>query len=187
MSSLTDRDFKLFNTNLVEPFNIKSLQPSSYDLSLAGEFLVPIPGNRNHRHTVDLRKNNPRDFMEPVQFEEYVLEPGKCLLGSTIEVVKCPANLTARVDGKSSIGRLFMAIHVTAGVIDAGWRGQITLEIVNHGPWNITLYKGMPIAQLSYFTLSNECDLPYGSPELGSHYWGQMGPTAATGKRSTNG
>jgi dCTP deaminase len=179
MSAVSDSDFKKLNINLVEPFDPKRLQPSSYDLTLDGIFLKPIPGK-----SIDLRVDDPRLALERIESNEYVMKPGACLLGSTIEIVRCPNNLTARVDGKSSIGRLFLAIHVTAGVIDAGWEGQITLEIVNHGPWDITLWKGMPIAQLSYFELNRECETPYGSKALGSHYHGQRGPTSAVGKRA---
>lgn len=177
---LSDVDFKKLSSKLVEPFNESLLQPSSYDLTLSKELCIPIPG-RN----IDLRTDDPRNSMEPIQFSEYVLKPGKCLLASTVEVVKCPHDLSARVDGKSSIGRLFVAVHVTAGVVDAGWEGQITLEIANHGPWNIVLWAGMPIAQLSYFQLSTECETPYGSPRLKSHYHGQRGPTPAVGKRTS--
>lgn len=175
---LSDVDLKKLTTSLVEPFDIKLLQPSSYDLTLSNELRIPIPGKR-----IDLRKDDPRECMESIQFSEYVILPGKCILASTNEIVKCPHHLSARVDGKSSIGRLFMAVHVTAGVIDAGWNGQITLEIANHGPWEIVLWAGMSIAQLSYFQLTEICDTPYGSPQLGSHYNGQRGPTPAAGRR----
>ena len=178
---LTDSDFKRLNTKLIEPFNPKLVQPSSYDLTLFGEFLTPSSSSKYSR--IDLRTNKPQDYLTKVNFTETYLSPGECLLGSTNEIVKCPRNLTARVDGKSSIGRLFMAVHVTAGVIDAGWEGQITLEIVNHSPWEIVLWAGMPIAQLSYFELTGDCEVPYGSPELGSHYLGQRGPTAPVGER----
>jgi dCTP deaminase len=179
---LCDRDIVRLRTDLVEPFDSSAVQPSSYDLSLDSLFLKPIPNRR-----IDLRYTEPSEHMilSDIENEEdvLILRPGECVLGSTIEVVKCPTHLTARVEGKSSIGRVFLAVHVTAGVIDAGWNGQITLEIVNHGNWEIVLWKGMKIAQVSYFPLSGECDVPYGSSALGSHYFGQRGPTAASGKR----
>lgn len=177
---LSDYDIKKYGEKLVSPFSPSRVQPSSYDLSLDGVFLIP---KNMLNHSIDLRRDDPKDYMNRIESEEIVLNKGDCLLASTIEVVKCPNNLSARVEGKSSIGRLFLAIHVTAGVIDAGWEGQITLEVVNHGPWSIKLWKGMPIAQLSYFNLTTECDTPYGSSKLGSHYHGQRGPTASAGKR----
>jgi dCTP deaminase len=177
---LCDREIKLSGTELIEPFDLTAVQPSSYDLSLDSLFLIPKPGVK-----IDLRMDEPSEHMSRLDIEggEMVLCPGQCVLGSTIEVVKCPLHLTARVEGKSSIGRIFLAVHVTAGVIDAGWDGQITLEIVNHGNWDIVLWRGMKIAQVSYFPLSGLCDVPYGSSSLGSHYLGQRGPTAASGKR----
>lgn len=178
---LSDRDIKIYGSDLVDPFNDRSVQPSSYDLSLNNDFLFPRTDEADLK--VDLRIDSPADLMIKNDADEIWLQPGGCVLGSTIEVVKCPINLSARVEGKSSLGRLFLAVHVTAGVIDAGWEGQITLEIVNHGPWSIKLWKGMKIAQVSYFTLTTECDTPYGSSKLGSHYQGQMETTAAAGKR----
>lgn len=177
MTILNDADLIKLGTKIVEPFDETAVQPSSIDLTLEGEFLIPNDGAR-----IDLRYDEPRKSMTHVTSEEYVLKPGKCLLGSTQQVVRCPNDLSCRVEGKSSLGRLFLAIHVTAGVVDAGWEGQITLEIVNHGSWDIVLYKGMNIAQLSYFKLSGECLKPYGKSR-GSHYNGQMGPTACAGRR----
>ena len=95
----------------------------------------------------------------------------------------CPSDLVARVEGKSSLGRLFMAVHVTAGWIDSGFTGQITLEIVNHGPWVVVLWPGMPIAQINFARLTRPCLTPYGTPALGSHYQNQKGATSAVGKR----
>lgn len=175
---ISDKTIKKLNVKLVEPFDIECVQPSSYDLSLDRFLAHPIPG-RN----IDMRVDNPRDHMEFTEFDEHILRPGECVLGSTVEVVKCPLDFSSRIEGKSSLGRLFMAVHITAGVIDAGWCGQITLEIVNHGPWNIILYPGMKIAQLSYFQMDSACDVPYGSSSLGSHYNGQSGPTPSVGKR----
>lgn len=176
---LNDADFKRLTTSLVSPFRAELVQPSSYDLTLSDEIRIPKVGAR-----IDLRKDDPGQNMDSVTFVEHVVKPGCSLLASTVETVKCPRHLSARVDGKSSIGRLFMAVHVTAGVVDAGWEGQITLEIVNHGVWEVVLWAGMPIAQLSYFQLTGECQIPYGSSNLGSHYHGQRGPTPAVGKRS---
>lgn len=175
---LSDNELLLLREQLIEPFDAKSVQPSSYDVSLDDEILVPMQGR-----SVDLRLDDPADSMVRSRFKEYTLGPGQAILGSTTEIIRCPSNLSARVEGKSSLGRLFMSVHITAGVIDAGWDGQITLEIVNHGPWDLVLWAGMKIAQISYMTLTSPCKNPYGSQNLGSHYRGQRGPTAAFGKR----
>ncbi len=178
---LSDVDLIKMGENLVSPFNQARVQPSSYDLTLDGKFAIPTKNA-----VIDLRKDNPSDHMQFVTTKEIIVRPGDSLLGVTKEVVYCPTDLSARVEGKSSIGRLFLAIHVTAGVVDAGFRGQITLEIVNHGPWDIVLYEGMRIAQLSYFKMTTECATPYGSDKLKSHYLGQMGPTPSAGKRGSD-
>lgn len=178
MGIVSDRILKERGSELVHPFNLSQVQPSSYDLTLFGTIAVPVPGA-----TIDLRIDEPREHMEFLDFESYILKPGASILGATNEVVYCPNDLSARVEGKSSLGRLFMTAHITAGVIDSGFKGQITLEIVNHGPWNIVLWKDMRIAQLSYFSLTAPVDVPYGSPGFGSHYLGQMGPTPSAGRR----
>lgn len=178
MSILSDTDILARGPTLIYPFHTSHVQPSSYDLTLYGELLSPKAGSR-----IDLRYDEPADFMQRSPFEEYVIKPGECILGATNEVVYCPPDLSARVEGKSSLGRLFLTAHITAGVIDSGFKGQITLEIVNHGPWEIVLYRNMKIAQLSYFSLSSAVQTLYGSSKLGSHYNGQMGPTPAAGRR----
>lgn len=175
---LSDIDLKEIGPQLISPFKPCRIQPSSYDLSLSDKFAAPRPG-----YVVDIRKDSPSDYMHFYDAKETIVYPGRSLLAVTQEVIECPSMLSARVEGKSSIGRLFLAIHVTAGVIDAGFKGQITLEIVNHGPWEIVLYEGMRIAQLSYFTMTSPCETPYGSDKLNSHYLGQMGPTPSAGKR----
>lgn len=108
-----------------------------------------------------------------------MIHPGQMLLGSTIEYVKIPNWLAARAEGKSSLGRRGLAVHITAGFIDPGFEGQITLELVNHGPKSIVLTPGMPICQLALFRLSSRAARPYGHPDLKSHYQGQTGPTVA--------
>lgn len=179
MSILADIDLKNLGSQIIEPFDLKCVQPSSYDLALDKELAIPIPYK-----TIDLRVDEPKDSMNFIEFESYELHPGKSILACTKEIVRCPLNLSARVEGKSSLGRLFMSVHITAGVIDAGFRGQITLEIVNHGPWTIILWPGMKIAQVSYFSMTKECEIPYGSKKLGSHYLEQRGPTPSAGKRN---
>lgn len=180
---LSDGDLLVRGPALIQPFDAKQVQPASYDLTLHESILVPSLAGYNRE--VDLRKHNPRDLLESRQIQnEYKLLPGKCLLVSTQETVFCPLDLVARVEGKSSLGRLFLAVHVTAGWIDSGFTGQVTLEIVNHGPWVIVLWPGMPIAQINFGSLTQPCLTPYGTPGLGSHYQGQRGPTSASGNRN---
>lgn len=175
---LSDTELRKRGGELFEPFDPSCIQPSSYDLRLSNKLAVPIP----HR-VVDIRTDEPRNHMKFVDFDEYELYPRHSVLACTEEVVKCPHDLSARIEGKSSLGRLFMAVHITAGVIDAGFHGQVTLEIVNHGPWTLILWPSMSIAQISYFQLTGPCEVPYGSKKLGSHYLDQRGPTPASGRR----
>jgi len=180
---LSDSELLRLRHTLIEPFDAKCVQPASYDLSLHSEALaLPDPGVTS---IVDLRTDDPRSLMRPVELGEgYDLIPGACLIASTVEVIRCPDDIAARVEGKSSLGRLFLSVHTTAGWIDPGWRGQVTLELVNHAPWAITLWRGMKIAQINFTRMESPCAVPYGAPHLGSHYQGQQGPTAAIGRRS---
>jgi dCTP deaminase len=106
-----------------------------------------------------------------------ILHPGEFLLGSTIERVALPNDLVARLEGKSSLGRLGLLIHSTAGFVDAGWDGHLTLELSNVANLPITLYPGMKIGQISFFEMTTPADRPYGAAGLGSKYRGQRGPT----------
>lgn len=176
---LSDSDLIRRGPELISPFALDRVQPSSYDVLLFNQLAIPESPNR-----IDLRFDEPRKAMRFETFDEYVLRPGSAVLGCTEEIIKCPLDLSARIEGKSSLGRIFLSVHITAGVLDAGFHGQVTLEIVNHGPWDIVLWPGMPIAQVSYFVLTNQCNTPYGSDKLGSHYLGQLGPTPAAGRRA---
>ena len=179
---LTDRDIIALAPQLITPFDPQNVQPSSYDLTLYPELLIPTSGAELE---MDLDILEPAEHMVRVPItDRYVLKPGEAVLGATREVVNCPSTLSARVEGKSSLGRIFLAVHITAGVVDAGFCGQITLEIVNHGPWSIVLKPGMKIAQLTYFPMNGECAKLYGDERLGSHYNGQHGPTPASGRRA---
>jgi dCTP deaminase len=106
-----------------------------------------------------------------------MLHPGEFVLGSTAERVKLPTDLVGRLEGKSSLGRLGLLIHSTAGFIDAGWDGHVTLELSNIATLPITLYPGMKIGQISFLTMTTAADVPYGSAAVGSKYQGQRGPT----------
>jgi dCTP deaminase len=109
--------------------------------------------------------------------EPFVIHPGSFCLGSTLETVTIPNDIVARVDGKSSLGRLGLLVHATAGYVDPGWTGKLTLELSNQSQMPIALYYGMRIAQISFIELTTPVDRPYGSAELGSKYQGQTGPT----------
>ncbi|OPZ38214.1 MAG: Deoxycytidine triphosphate deaminase [Synergistetes bacterium ADurb.BinA166] len=175
---LSDTDLKKRGASIVEPFDPECVQPSSYDVALEGHLAIPKPYSR-----IDLRTDEPRDRMVFEKFTEFELHPRQAVLACTQEVVRVPHDLSARVEGKSSLGRLFLSVHITAGVLDAGFEGQVTLEIVNHGPWTIVMWPGMKIAQISFFKMTSVCETPYGSGKLGSHYLGQKGPTPAAGRR----
>ena len=180
-----DSEFFKRGESLISPFDPKRVQPASYDLGLQGELLVPALEFHPKPLVLDLRKHKPKEFMRSVKINEgFILMPGESVLGSTIETIHCPNDCVARVEGKSSLGRLFLAVHVTAGFIDPGFQGQVTLEIVNHGPWAVTLWENMPIAQINFSELLYPCANPYGTEILGSHYQYQKGPTAASGERS---
>ena len=182
---LPDYEILSMGTKLVEPFDERCMQPASYDLTLHEEVLAPYSLSSK---VIDLRVDKPRDTMYPISLKEgFLLQPKACILASTAEVIHCPRDIAARVEGKSSLGRVFLAVHVTAGWVDPGWSGQITLEIANHGPWSIMLWAGMKIAQINFTRLASPCRVPYGSSQLGSHYQGQQGPTAAVGEREGSG
>jgi dCTP deaminase len=201
MSILPDIEILARGEELLKPFDPKNVQPGSYDLTLANEILIPVSRlygafdvNILELPYIDLQSYDSKKYTVPSYLmldttssnhchehvsEGYVLLPGRCLLGSTVERVTIPNNLAARVEGKSTLGRVFLVTHCTAGFIDPGFDGQITLEIVNLGPWRILLRPGMKIAQINFTQLTQPCARPYGSPGLGSHYQGQQGPVAA--------
>jgi dCTP deaminase len=111
--------------------------------------------------------------------EPFILHPGEFVLGQTIEWVELPTDLVARLEGKSSLGRLGLLIHSTAGYVDPGWKGTLTLELSNVANLPIALYAGMRIGQISFFRMSSPVERPYGTSELGSKYQGQSQPTAS--------
>ena len=156
---------------IVEPLNDRDIQPASIDLHLGQRVLV---FRNSRRPYIDLRHEMP-DLTEPVEIPEdepFILHPGEFVLGSTKEWIELPDNLVARLEGKSSLGRIGLLIHSTAGYIDPGWKGNLTLELSNVARLPITLYDGMRIGQISFLELSTPADRPYGSKELGSRYMG---------------
>ena len=163
---------------VIEPFDDACIQPSSVDLHVDREFRV----FQNNRYPyIDVMKEQ-RDLTELVEVdagESFILHPGEFVLGSTVERVALPDDLVARLEGKSSLGRLGLLIHSTAGYVDPGWDGYLTLELSNVANLPITIYPGMKIGQISFFRLSTPADVPYGSKGTRSKYQGQRGPTAS--------
>ena len=160
---------------VVEPFDERCVQPSSIDVKLSNLFRV----FRNHTAGV-IDVKSAVDLTEPVEIADdgvFMLHPGEFVLGSTLERIGVADDMVARIDGKSSLGRLGLVVHQTAGVIDAGFDGHITLELANVANLPITVYPGMRIAQLSFLTLTTPAEHPYGSGRLGSKYQGQAEPT----------
>lgn len=163
---------------IIDPLGEGAIQPSSVDLRLDHRFRV----FRNHTMSHIDVKANLEDLTELVAMEgetPFILHPGEFVLGSTRERVAIPADLVGRIEGKSSLGRLGLLIHTTAGFVDAGWDGQLTLEFANVSSLPITLYPGMKIGQISFIQMTTAADQPYGSASLGSKYQGQEGPKAS--------
>lgn len=160
----------------IEPFNPSCVQPSSVDLHVDRYFRV----FRNSRHPyIDVRKPQ-EDLTELIEVgveEPFILHPGEFALGSTLERVTLPDDIVARLEGKSSLGRLGLLIHSTAGFIDPGWKGNLTLELSNVANLPITLYFGMKIGQISFLRCTTAVEHPYGSSSVGSRYQDQVGPT----------
>jgi dCTP deaminase len=160
----------------IDPWDPKLVQPASVDLRLGDSFRV----FHNHRASaIDLREP-PSGLTEEVVIgrdESFVIHPGEFCLGRTLEWVELPDDIVARIEGKSSIGRLGLIVHATAGFCDPGWKGTLTLELNNLTRIPIKLYPGLQIAQLSFMSLDRPAQRPYGSPDLGSHYQGQRAAT----------
>src|SRR3954469_3604577 len=160
----------------IEPFDEAMIQPASVDLKLGPSFRV----FHNFRvESIDLA-DPPQGLTEHVEIaddEPFVVHPGEFVLGRTTERVELPDDVVARVEGKSSLGRLGLIVHATAGFIDPGWKGTLTLELNNLTRVPIKLYPGLLIAQLSFMGLDRAAERPYGSKELGSHYQGQVAAT----------
>jgi dCTP deaminase len=161
---------------VIDPLDKRDIQPSSVDLHIDRFFRV----FRNHTMRVIDVKENQEELTELVEVKDddpLILHPGEFVLGSTLERVGLPSDLVARLEGKSSLGRLGLLIHSTAGFVDAGWDGHLTLELSNVANLPITLYPGMKIGQISFLRMTTPADVPYGSPQVGSKYQGQRGPT----------
>ncbi|MDO5094401.1 MAG: dCTP deaminase [Propionibacteriaceae bacterium] len=160
----------------LDPWDPAMLQPSSVDVRLDKYFRV----FENHRYPhIDPAEEQPEltRLIEVSDGEAFVLHPGEFVLGSTWEQVTLPATVAARLEGKSSLGRLGLLTHSTAGFIDPGFSGHVTLELSNMATLPVKLWPGMKIGQLCFFQLSSPTEHPYGSDKYGSRYQGQRGPT----------
>ena len=169
---------------VIEPLTEQQVQPASVDIRLGADFLV----FRNHTVEVIDPFDRADDLTEAVRVDDgsaFILHPGEFVLGTSLEAIGLPDDLVARVEGKSSLGRLGLLIHATAGFVDPGWpTGQITLELSNVATLPIKLWPGMRIGQLSFHTLDAPAERPYGHPELNSKYVGQVGPVASQYRRN---
>ncbi len=176
---LSDRDIKAEIESgrvVLDPYEPRMVQPSSVDMRMDRTFRV----FENHRYPhIDPAEEQPEltREVEPLTDEPFILHPGEFVLGSTFEQVTLPDDIAARVEGKSSLGRLGLLTHATAGFIDPGFSGHVTLELSNVATLPIKLWPGMKIGQLCFFRLSSPSEHPYGSSVYGSRYQNQRGPT----------
>ncbi len=176
---LSDKDIKLEIEKgrvVLEPYDPNMIQPSSVDVRLDRIFRT----FENHKYAhIDPSENQPELTREvaTVGAEPFILHPGEFVLGSTYEVITLPDDIAGRLEGKSSLGRLGLLTHSTAGFIDPGFSGHVTLELSNVATLPIKLWPGMKIGQLCLFRLSSPAEHPYGSAIYGSRYQGQRGPT----------
>ena len=162
----------------IEPFDEDLIQPASVDVRLDRWFRV----FNNHKHThIDpsVQQDDLTELVEITDRQPFVLHPGEFALASTVETVTLPADIAARCEGKSSLGRLGLMVHSTAGFIDPGFHGTITLELSNVANLPIMLWPGMKIGQLCLFQLTSPATAAYGDGATGSRYQGQQGPTAS--------
>ena len=179
MTVLSDRTIKeelAAGRLVIEPLDEANIQPASIDLQLDRVFRI---FRVTRRPFVDVRQPMD-DLTELVTIEDdepFIIQPGTFVLGSTLESVTLPDDIVARVDGRSSLGRLGLLVHATAGYVDPGWTGKLTLELSNQSQMPIALYYGMKISQISFLRMSTPVDRPYGSESLASKYQGQTGPT----------
>lgn len=160
----------------IDPFEPAMVQPSSVDVRIDRYFRV----FQNHRYPFIDPKQPQEDLTKEVETEvdhPFILHPGEFVLGSTLEVVRLGDDIVARLEGKSSLGRLGLLIHSTAGFVDPGFEGHLTLELSNVATLPIAIYPGMKIGQLSFYELTTSAENPYGSGKAGSKYQGQRGPT----------
>ncbi len=164
---------------IVEPLSEDCIQPASVDVHLDRKLLVFK--TRRTPFYIDVKQNS-EDLTDMVEIEgdsPFYLHPGEFVLASTLEDITLPDDIVGRLEGKSSLGRLGLLIHSTAGYVDPGWSGHLTLELTNVARLPITLYYNMKIGQISFLRLTSPADRLYGDKGLGSKYQGQVDPTAS--------
>lgn len=178
---LSDRDIRaeLESGRIgLDPLDLAMVQPSSVDVRIDSFFRL----FDNHKYPViDPAEDQPEltRLVEAKEGEPFILHPGEFVLGQTVEWVELPDDIVARLEGRSSLGRLGLVIHSTAGYVDPGFKGTVTLELSNVATLPIALYAGMRIGQISFMRMSSPVERPYGSKSLGSKYQGQREPTAS--------
>ena len=183
---LSDRDIKaeLESGRIgLDPLDLGMVQPSSVDVRIDRFFRL----FDNHKYPfIDPAEDQPdlTRLVEVAADEPFILHPGEFVLGSTFETVTLPDDVAARLEGKSSLGRLGLLTHSTAGFIDPGFSGHVTLELSNVATLPIKLWPGMKIGQLCFFRLTSAAENPYGSGPYGNRYQGQRGPTASRSYQS---
>jgi len=163
---------------VINPLDKSCIQPASVDVHLDRKLLL---FRNSRRPYIDIRENleSLTDMEEIADDQPFMLHPGEFILGSTVEHISIPEDLVARLEGKSSLGRIGLLIHSTAGYVDPGWKGHLTLELSNVSNLPVTLYYSMKIGQISFLRLTTAAERLYGSPGLGSKYQGQTEPTAS--------
>ena len=179
MTVLSDKSIKeelAAGRLVIKPLDMNDIQPASVDIHLDNKLRVFRPWQ--FPHYIDLHQ--PLDGLTDeviIEKGHFSLGPGQFVLGSTREYIALPDDLMGRLEGKSSLGRIGLLVHSTAGYVDPGWRGHLTLELYNVSALPILLYPGMKVSQISFYRLSSPAERPYGTPGLGSKYMEQMGPT----------
>ena len=176
---LSDRDLRALLESrrlVVEPLGPNAVQPSSIDLRVGRHFRVFV---NNLYPYINVREpmEELTQLVETAETDPFILHPGEFVLGTTLERVEIPDDIVGRLEGKSSLGRLGLLIHSTAGFVDPGFRGHLTLELSNVANLPITIYPGMKIGQISLFKMTSPAENPYGSGKLKSKYVDQVGPT----------
>jgi dCTP deaminase len=164
---------------VIDPLDEGCIQPASVDIRLDKKLLV-FAGRHRYSY-IDVKQNQDglNEMVEIAEDRPFLLHPGEFVLASTLETIKLPNDIVGRLEGKSSLGRLGLLIHSTAGYVDPGWKGHLTLELSNVANLPVTLYYGMKIGQISFLRLTSPAKRVYGSEELGSKYQGQLEPTAS--------
>lgn len=182
---MSDRTISYFAEHgAIEPYAREHLQPASYDLTLSNVFTrYSINAGTAHRSEYgphvdpNTRTYSGVDAFSSVYDGPFIMYPGEFMLGSTNEIIRMPSDFGGRFEGKSTLGRFGLATHITAGFVDPGFEGTLTLEMKNNNTVPILITPGMFIGQICFYALEQPCEHPYGSSEAGSHYQGQHGPT----------